>query len=160
MMSTGPITSSLTGILAGKMVDRFGVSITTIVGLSEMVIGVLAMSRLPPILGGPGYVISSILLSPGYQMFQAANITGVMSKVMSEQRGVISGMLSLSRNLGLITGTSLMGAIFSFAAGTTRIAIGSSKAVTHGMQVTFSFAAVLAVLALLIAIKLSKSNSS
>ena len=34
-----------------------------------------------------------------------------------DQRGVVSGMLNLSRNLGLITGASAMGAVFALASG-------------------------------------------
>jgi hypothetical protein len=39
-------------------------------------------------------------------LFQTANNTAVMTDVSPDQRGAISGMLNLSRNLGLITGTS------------------------------------------------------
>ena len=38
-----------------------------------------------------------------------------MADVRPDQRGVISAMLSLSRNLGLITGASVMGAVFALA---------------------------------------------
>mgnify|MGYP006211203185 CR=1 FL=1 len=48
----------------------------------------------------------------GYALFQTANNTAVMSDIATEQRGVIAGMLNLSRNLGLITGASAMGAVF------------------------------------------------
>ena len=43
-----------------------------------------------------------------------------MTGVRADQRGVTSGMLNLSRNLGLITGASVMGAVFSLAAGDRR----------------------------------------
>ena len=42
-----------------------------------------------------------------------------MTDVPSDRRGVISGMLNLSRNLGLITGASVMGAVFGRIAGTS-----------------------------------------
>jgi hypothetical protein len=61
---------------------------------------------------------SIAVLTSGYQLFLAANNTAVMIDVGEDQRGVISGMLTLSRNLGLTTGASLMGAVFAFAAGT------------------------------------------
>lgn len=155
VMSVGPVTSSISGVMAGRMVDRLGAGTVTVIGLFELGIGALAMSQLPLVFGLPGYIVSAILLSPGYQMFQAANNTSIMSKVGADQRGVASSMLSLSRNLGLITGTSVLGAVFSLAAKTPRVTVASSEAVAAGMRATFLLAAALAGLALLIAIRLA-----
>jgi hypothetical protein len=61
-------------------------------------------------------------------------------------------MLSLSRNLGLVTGTAVMGAVFAFAVGTGNIAAATPEAVAGGMRFTFVAAAVLVVVAVLIAV--------
>jgi hypothetical protein len=53
---------------------------------------------------------------------------------------VISGMLNLSRNLGLITGAAGMGAVFAAAAAASDIATAQSEAVGAGMRVTFAVA--------------------
>jgi hypothetical protein len=75
-----------------------------------------------------------------------------MADIRPDQRGVISGMLNLSRNLGLITGASVMGTVFALASGETDLAAGRPDAVGAGMQVTFAVAAGLIVLALAIAL--------
>ena len=62
-------------------------------------------------------------------------------------------MLSLSRNLGLITGASVMGAVFSLAAATNNIATARPEAVATGMRSTFAVASVLILIALVIAMK-------
>ena len=85
------------------------------------------------------------------QLFQAANNTAVMADVRPDQRGVISGMLNLSRNLGLITGASVMGAVFALASATTDITTAHPEAVATGMRITFAVAAMLIVVALAIA---------
>lgn len=69
-----------------------------------------------------------------------------------DQRGVISGMLNLSRNLGLITGVSVMGAVFAFASATINIMASRPEAVAVGMRITFAVAAILIVVALAIAV--------
>ena len=74
-----------------------------------------------------------------------------MMDVRAEQRGVISGMLNLARNLGLITGASVMGAVFASASKTTDIATAHAAALATGMQLTFAVAAVLILAALAIA---------
>lgn len=49
-----------------------------------------------------------VVLTPGYQLSQVANDTAVMMDVHPDQRRVVSGLISLSRNLGLITGASVL----------------------------------------------------
>jgi hypothetical protein len=73
-----------------------------------------------------------------------------MRDVSPGQRGVTSGMLNLSRNLGLITGASVMGAVFSLAAGTSEIKTATADAVAAGMHVTFLVAAALIAVAVVI----------
>lgn len=152
VMSIGPITSMLMGVLAGRNVDRLGVPFMLILGLIEMAVGLIALAVLPAMFGIVGYIAAIFVLSPGYQMFQAANNTAVMMNVHPEQRGVISGLLNLSRNLGLITGASVMGAVFALGTATTDITAARPEAVATGMKITFAFAAILTIFALAIAI--------
>ncbi|CAN7157670.1 MFS transporter [Phyllobacterium sp. LjRoot231] len=152
VMSIGPIISALSGVLAGRVVDRLGAPFMVIVGLIAMAAGSFALTVLPALFGIAGYIAAIAVLTPGYQLFQAANNTAVMMDVHPDQRGVISGMLSLSRNLGLITGASVMGAVFAFASMTTDITTAHPEAVATGMQIAFAVAAILIVVALAIAV--------
>jgi EmrB/QacA subfamily drug resistance transporter len=152
VMSIGPIVSTLSGIPAGRVVDRLGAPFMVIVGLIAMAAGAFALSLLPAMFGIAGYIAAIAVLTPGYQLFQAANNTAVMMDVPADQRGVISGMLNLSRNLGLITGASVMGALFALASGTADITKALPEAVAAGMGITFAVAAALIVAALAIAV--------
>ena len=152
VMSIGPVISALSGIAAGRVVDRWGAQFIVGVGLAVITAGSFALSAIPAMLGIAGYIAAIIVLTPGYQLFQAANNTAVMTGVRPDQRGVISGMLSLSRNLGLITGASVMGAVFALASATTNITMARPDAIAAGMRITFSVAAILIVVALAIAI--------
>jgi MFS family permease len=151
IMSVGPIISIFCGVLAGGVVDRFGPPASLIAGLIEMAAGALALAVLPTMFGMTGYVAAIIVLTPGYQLFQSANNTAVMMDVPSDRRGVMSGILNLSRNLGLITGAAAMGAIFALASGTSDLATASPAAVATGMRITFAIATVLIIVAALIA---------
>ena len=152
VMSTGPIFAALTGVPAGRIVDRFGAQFVGIVGLIAMAAGSLALSVLPAAFGIAGYVAALAILTPGYQLFQTANNTTVMTDVDPNQRGLVSGLLNLSRNLGGITGASVMGAVFALASGTADIATAAPTAVAGGMRVTFVVATVLIAIALVIAV--------
>jgi MFS family permease len=151
VMSSGPIVAALTGVPAGRIVDRFGARRMSIVGLVGMAVGASILPMLPTRYGVPGYIAPLVVLTAGYALFQAANNTAVMTNIRPDQRGVISGMLNLSRNLGLITGASAMGAVFALASATTDIATARPEAVATGMRITFAVAATLIVAALALA---------
>ncbi|EJZ21607.1 MFS transporter [Rhizobium sp. Pop5] len=148
VMSIGPVISTLSGVPAGRLVDRLGAPFMVITGLAAMAAGSIALTVLP---GIAGYIAAIAILTPGYQLFQAGNNTTVMMDVRPEQRGVISGMLNLSRNLGLITGASLMGAVFALASATSEATIADPEAVASGMRTTFAVAAALIAAALALA---------
>ena len=152
VMSAGPLVATFTGVPAGRLVDRFGAQFTTIIGLIGIAAGSSILSAMPVKSGIPGYISPLVIIAAGYALFQAANNTAVMANVRPDRRGVISGLLNLSRNLGLITGASVMGAVFAFASGTHDITTANPAAVATGMSVTFALAAGLIVGALAIAV--------
>jgi EmrB/QacA subfamily drug resistance transporter len=148
LMSVGPLVVALAGVPVGRMVDGIGAGRMTILGLIGIIAGCLLLSMIPATLGVLGYIAPIVVITACYAMFQTANNTAVMKDVEPEQRGIISGVLNLSRNLGLITGTSVMGAVFAFASGTNDITTAHAEAVAGGMRITFAVAAILIVVAL------------
>lgn len=148
-MSIGPATAALTGFAAGRAVDRFGTRAVITAGLIETCIGFLSLALLPRYTGVAGYVMSLIILTPGFQMFLAANGAGLMTAAPDSQRGVLSGLLSLSRNLGFVTGASAMMTLFMFAVGDSNLSASSENAVARGFSITFLAASGLAVCSIL-----------
>ena len=152
VLSAGPVVVALTAVPAGRLADRFGAQRITVVGLIGIAGGSLMLAMLPATLGIPGYIAPIVVVTGGYALFQTANSTAVMTDVGPDQRGVISGMLNLSRNLGLITGASVMGAVFALASATSGITTASPAAVAAGMRITFAVATALIVVALVFAV--------
>ncbi|MNG03398.1 multidrug resistance protein MdtH [compost metagenome] len=148
VLAVGPCVAALTGVPAGRIADRFGAQRMTVAGLLAMAVGCLVLSVLPLTVGIGGYVAPMVVITLGYAVFQTANNTTVMSDVQPDQRGVVSGMLNLSRNLGLITGASVLGAVFALASQAADITLTPPEAVAHGMRVTFAVALGLIVVAL------------
>jgi MFS family permease len=150
VLSVGPLVAAFTGVPAGRVADRFGAERMIFVGLSGIAAGCFLLSVLPD--GIASYVASLAIMTGGYAVFQAANNTTVMTDIQPEQRGVVSGMLNLSRNLGLITGASVMGALFALASSAHDVATAQPNAVAMGMRITFVIAGTLMILALAIAL--------
>ena len=151
-MSVGPLVAAMTGVPAGRAVDRFGAQRMTVAGLLGIAAGAAVLSVMPATIGVVGYIVPIAVITANYALFQTANNTSVMADVDAGQRGVVSGMLNLSRNLGLITGASVMGSVFATASGAVDITAAHPAAIAGGMRATFAVAAVLIVVALAVAL--------
>jgi len=151
VMSAGPLVAALTGVPGGRLVDRLGARRVAIGGLVAMSAGSVALSLIRVSDGIAGYVGPIAVLTAGYALFQAANNTAVMTSAGSHRRGAVAGLLALSRNLGLIAGSTAMGAVF--AAATGDIADARPDAVATGLHLTFALAAVLTIAALALALQ-------
>jgi MFS family permease len=151
VLSVGPLVAALAGVPAGRLVDRYGAPGMTFAGLLGMALGCGLMSLLPETFGIGGYIAPMVVITLGYALFQTANNTAVMRDVKPDQRGVVSGLLNLSRNLGLVTGASAMGAVFALASKAVDIGTAQPQAIASGLRTTFLVALGLIVVACLIA---------
>lgn len=146
-LSSGPLVAALTSAPAGRLADHLGAPRMTRYGLIGMAAGCLSLALLPETSGIVGYIAPLALLTGSYALFQTANNSAVLADVQAEQRGVVSGLLNLSRNLGLITGAAVMGALFAFAS----TGVPHAAAVASGMRTTYAVALLLVAGALAIA---------
>lgn len=151
-LSVGPLVVALTGVPAGRIADHFGAPRMAIVGLVAIAAGSFLLAVTPASFGIAGYIAPIVVITVGYGLFQTANNTVVMTDIPADRRGVVSGILNLSRYLGLTTGAAVMGAVFALAAATSDITAASPEAVATGMRITFAVAALLIVAALAIAV--------
>lgn len=141
VLSVGPAVSALSGIPAGRITDRLGTARVVRIGLVQICAGLVCLAVLPHIFGVAGYVMSLVLLTPGFQLFLAANNTELMLTARQDQRGMISGLLGLSRNLGFMTGASVMTAVFTAGLGTRQIVDAGADTVGDAFSITFLAAA-------------------
>jgi MFS family permease len=156
VMAIGPVISIFSGVPSGRLVDAWGSNRMLATGLVLLATGAFLLAFLPNAIGIAGYVLSIIVLTPGYQLFQAANNTAALADIAKARRGTVSGLLGLSRNIGLIAGASAMGAVFAFGAGTEEFIRATPLAIASGMRLTFLLAAAMMLAA--IAVTVGKSE--
>ncbi|MBN3136815.1 MFS transporter [Pectobacterium punjabense] len=140
VMAVGPAIAIFCGIPSGRLVDIWGFRRALYVGLSLVTAGTFMLAILPNLLGVTGYILSMVVLTPGYQLFQAANNTATLADIPGNQRGTVSGLLNLSRNIGLIVGASIMGQIFALSTGTEDFTHATPSSLASGLQFTFFIA--------------------
>lgn len=147
VLAVGPATAALAGVPAGRLTDRIGAGTAQQAGVALAIAGLVLLALLPPLAGVPGYVVALIVLTPGFQLFLAGNNTMMMLAARDDERGAVSGMMGLSRNLGFVTGASAMGSLFALAAGRADPALATPGALDLALRVTFLAAAGLLVVA-------------
>lgn len=152
VMALGPLSAAISGVPAGRMTDRFGTRKTLLFGLAQTTAGLVCLAYAPRLFGVAGYAVALMLLTPGFQLFLAANNTAVMAAAPDSQRGMLSGLLGLSRNLGFMTGASVMSGLFANIIGPQGVAGATPNNVAQAFTTTFLGAAGLSAVALVLAL--------
>lgn len=158
VMAAGPLIAIASGVPSGRLVDAWGHRRMVLGGLGLMFVGVILLAFLPHLAGVIGFVAAILALTPGYQLFQAANNTAALLGTTRQRRGSVAGWLGFSRNIGLIAGAWLMGAVFAWVVGTTELSNANAASIDAGMRLTFVAAACLIGLALGIALRSRQSK--
>jgi MFS family permease len=151
VMSVGPIVAAAFGIPAGRITDRLGAQRATVAGIVGMTVGSATLSAMPVSAGVPAYLGAVAVVTAGYALFQTANNSAAMANVAATDRGMMAGLLSLSRNVGLLSGAAGLGAVYAFVsdeAGSQRAA-----AAAAGLHATFGVAVILLLVALLAVVR-------
>ena len=151
VMAAGPLISIFSGVPSGRLVDAKGSRPVLMIGLSLLAAGAFLLAVLPDMFGVAGYVVAIVILTPGYQLFQSANNANALTGVAKDSRGTAAGLLSLARNLGLMAGASIMGAVFAYGVGTLDLAQASPTEIAAGMRLAFLVAGGAMIAALAIA---------
>ncbi len=149
LMSVGPLTAACSGYPAGKLVDRLGVKNMMFFGLTLMSLGAFCFAYLPVLFGVYGYIAALLIMTPGRQFFLNANHSYVMNSVCEQDKGLASGMLNLTKNLGLMTGAALITGLFSALLHNTTMAEASPEQLGFALSTCFTLSAAVLVLLLL-----------
>lgn len=148
VLSCGPAMTALMGVPAGRLTERWGSGGASRAGLIGMAGASLLLALAVPPLGVPGYIGALMLLTASYALANTANTAGLMQTAPADQRGLLSGLMTLARNLGLMAGASAMAAVFALGSGAAEIAEASAAQAAQGLSVAFLVAGALAALAL------------
>jgi EmrB/QacA subfamily drug resistance transporter len=113
MMAVVPVMLGIAAPLSGILSDKFGTRPLTVIGLGILITGYAAISTLQVDTSIAGYMLRYVPIGLGMGMFQSPNNSAIMSSVPRERFGVASGLLSLTRTLGQVTGIATLGAVWS-----------------------------------------------
>ncbi|CAG0981566.1 Riboflavin transporter RibZ [Anaerolineales bacterium] len=145
ILTAQPLVMAAMAPFAGTFSDHIGAQIPTTLGMLVMAGGLFMLSRLTP--DSPiVYVVAGLAISGlGSGMFVAPNNSALMGAAPHNRQGIASGVLALARNVGMVLGVGLTGAVF-----TTLLAQGQSDnpiTLVHAVDAGLLFATIMALLA-------------
>jgi len=143
LLTVQPLVMAVAAPISGTISDRIRSSLPSAVGMAILAVGTLLMSQIgedAPL----GWVAAAFCLTGlGTGIFISPNNSALMGSAPANRQGIAAGMLSMSRNVGMVLGFGLAGAVL-----TTLLAQGETyiEAVQWGLHVAI-IAAVLGGLA-------------
>ena len=113
ILTSQPIIMALTAPFSGRLSDRVGSRIPTTLGMLIMAVRLFIVSRLT--LESPVWmvVVGLAIGGLGTGLFVAPNNSALMGDAPRNRQGIAAGVLALARNVGMVLGIGLTGAIFT-----------------------------------------------
>jgi len=113
ILTAQPIIMALTTPISGTFSDRVGSRLPATLGLTIFSGGLFLLSRLTPTSYFSFAVMGLAICGLGTGMFVAPNNSALMGDAPRNRQGIASGVLALARNVGMVLGIGLTGAIFT-----------------------------------------------
>jgi EmrB/QacA subfamily drug resistance transporter len=159
LLTVFPAALGVLAPVAGALSDRYGSRGISLIGLVVFGGACLSVATLKQNTSTLGYIIRLLPVGIGAGLFQSPNNSAIMGTAPRERLGVASGLLSLSRTFGQVTGLPLIGAIYAsrvLSVVTLPKGLDASEAppwaIVTGIQTAFIAAAVLIAVGVLLAV--------
>ncbi len=153
-----PVTTMIVAPISGALSDRFDSRYISSIGMGLISFGILLLSRLSFDSAAAYVILTLAIIGLGSGLFQTPNNSAIMGSVPGNRRGIASSMLATMRNMGMVMGVAVSGALFSSRLGYLKSVMSSQGTAGSELEVgsfmgalsfTFTVAAVLAAVAVL-----------
>ncbi len=113
LLASAPVALGIAAPLSGSISDRAGPRKVVVVGLAVLFAGYLLMTTLRTDTSALNYILVLIPVGLGMGIFQSPNNSAIMGSVPQERLGVTSGLLTITRISGQLSGISVFGAVWA-----------------------------------------------
>jgi MFS family permease len=148
-MAAQPLVMAIVAPVAGAASDRIGPRRLTTAGMFALALGLVVLAIFAPGSSRALVVLPLTIVGLGIGLFTSPNNSALMGAAPRHRQGIAAGVLALARNLGMVLGVGITGAVFTtFLARTGGVA--ARAALVSGIQASLYVAAAIAVVAGLI----------
>jgi EmrB/QacA subfamily drug resistance transporter len=139
LLTAQPILMAITAPVSGAFSDKIGSRLPGMVGMAVLALGLFLLSRLGATTTLAYTAVALAVAGVGTGTFISPNTSALMGSAPRSHQGIASGVLAAARNVGMVLGIGLAGAIF-----TTHLAQNTPTAFYQGIAMGFLAAAVVA----------------
>lgn len=141
LLTAQPVLMAIAAPISGALSDRFGSRGLGVLGMGILTVGLYLLSNITDSTGLWFVAMGLAVAGSGTGTFISPNTSALMGAAPRTHQGIASGVMATARNLGMVLGIGLAGAIF-----TTHLAQNTSDALYQGIEMGFLVAAGVAVL--------------
>lgn len=141
ILTAQPLVMVFAAPLSGTLSDRIGSRILATLGMAILAGGLIWLAQLGPASSVIEIVLPLAVVGLGTGIFVTPNNSALMGSAPRQRQGIAAGILATARNVGMVLGVGLAGAIFS----TTQNVSPGPHALYQGIAISFLVAAGIAV---------------
>jgi EmrB/QacA subfamily drug resistance transporter len=113
LLTAQPLTMAIVAPLSGSVSDRIGTRLPSVLGMALLAVALWLLSGLsadtPPLV----FVAKLGLAGLGIGIFVSPNNSALMGAAPAHRQGIAAGILALARNVGMVIGVGIAGAIYT-----------------------------------------------
>jgi EmrB/QacA subfamily drug resistance transporter len=113
LLTVQPLVMAITAPLSGILSDRIGSRLPSTVGMAILSFGMVLLSRLGPTSPLADAMIGLGVVGLGTGIFISPNSSAILGAAPRNRQGIAGGILGTARNVGMVLGVGISGAIFS-----------------------------------------------
>jgi EmrB/QacA subfamily drug resistance transporter len=113
LLSAMPITMAVIAPISGTLSDRIGARLPSTLGMILLGIGLFLFSRLDSRATMSDIIQAMIASGLGIGIFISPNNSALMGSAPRHRQGIAAGTMATARNVGMVLGVGLSGAIFT-----------------------------------------------
>jgi EmrB/QacA subfamily drug resistance transporter len=113
LLTAQPIIMAIVAPISGSLSDRIGSRLLSTLGMLVMAVGIFLLSLLKPDASNGAILFGLAITGLGTGIFISPNTSALMGSAPRQRQGIASGILATARNVGMVLGVGLAGAIFT-----------------------------------------------
>lgn len=113
ILTAQPVIMAIAAPISGTLSDRVGSRILSTAGMAILGLGLFLLSRLGPETPLSHVVAALAVAGLGIGIFISPNTSALMGAAPRARQGIAAGIMATARNLGMVLGVGLAGAIFT-----------------------------------------------
>jgi EmrB/QacA subfamily drug resistance transporter len=145
LLTAQPLIMAIAAPISGALSDRIGSRLLSTSGMAILALGLFLLSRLGPNSSTNQILLSLAFAGLGTGIFISPNTSALLGSAPRQRQGIASGILATARNVGMVLGVGLAGAIL-----TSITAHNGNTSLYNAIHIGMLVAAIVAIIGVLV----------